>query len=98
MLDGGAGRRRHAERTEKKNGERGAEVGGRRLLFNGSVARAERKKGAGGSQGSALHGGENGEERGGPSRSVGQLGGRHRPTAGRHGRRCCRAIGEGGGA
>jgi hypothetical protein len=31
-LGGGAGRQRHAEQTKKKNGKKGSEVGGRRLL------------------------------------------------------------------
>jgi hypothetical protein len=65
-VGGGAGRQRRAERTEKKNREKGGEVGGRQLLFSAPVAWAERKKGAGGSQGSTPRGGENGEERGGP--------------------------------
>jgi hypothetical protein len=66
-LDGGAGRWRHAERTEKKNGERRAEVGGRRLLFNGSVARAERKKGVGGPGVQHFMGEKTGKREGGPA-------------------------------
>jgi hypothetical protein len=37
--------------TEKKNGEKGVEVGGWWLLFSGPVARAGRKKGTGGVSG-----------------------------------------------
>jgi hypothetical protein len=47
-LGGGAGRRWHAEQTEKKDGEKAGEVGGQWLLFSGPVARTGRKKGAGG--------------------------------------------------
>jgi hypothetical protein len=64
-LSGGAGRRRHAEWMEKKNGEKGGEVGGQWILFSGLVAWAGRKKGGMGVRGAAPRGGENGVERGG---------------------------------
>jgi hypothetical protein len=69
-LSGGAGRRRRAEQTEKKNGEKGGEVGGRRLFLWRPGGAARRGKMQGGSQGSAPRGGENGEERGGPGTIV----------------------------
>jgi hypothetical protein len=51
--------------TEKKNGEKGVEVGGWWLLFSGPVARAGRKKGAGGVSGVRRCVEEKMEQRGG---------------------------------
>jgi hypothetical protein len=61
----GAGRQRRMERMEKKNGEKRGEVSGQWLFM---VARwsGRRGKWGRGVRGSALRGGKNGEERGGP--------------------------------
>jgi hypothetical protein len=66
-------------------------------FYGGSVAQAQRKGGQG-VQGRRRVEGGNGEESGGPGRGGDSSGGRHQPSVGGRGWRCCRAIGEGDGA
>jgi hypothetical protein len=89
-----AARRWNTERTEKKNGETGGEVGGRRLfLYGGLVERHEEEKGRG-YWDLAPRGGENGLER---ERGPWAWWGTTRVAGGcwQHG---CRVTWEGGGA
>jgi hypothetical protein len=60
-LGGGAGRQRRAERTEKKNGEKGSVVGGRWLL---KALGARGGEGKGGRSARCRVGAGEGEERG----------------------------------
>jgi hypothetical protein len=84
------------EQKEKKNEEKG-ERGQQSVAFEGAqVRRPAREKGGGLGLGTTWRG-KWGRERG-PRHGGGSLGGRHRPSAGWHGWRRCRATGEGGGA